>query len=794
MNSLDFRIAFRTFLKGKWYTLLNIAGLALGLAAFIFVALYVDNKSSYDHWNKNIDRIYLVGREMPTGPTAYTPGKLAAAIKSQCPEVEEVGRTNTALFQIPFFTTNGRFLIKNWVGADYSIAKILGIKPKGFNLDAKSTATTILLSKTTAAALFPGAEAIQNKTVSMMSRSAGMPMTVAGVAEDVQGNTSFSFDCIGFSPDITSGKDQSYAAQIYHTYLLLKPGADVAALSKKIDQIYKNAVQAEDGPVAQEVLSRPNAPAIYLDRLDDLHLKPHDGSHVNNQIVKGLSAMALIILLVTAVNFTNLYISQANKRAKEVGIKKVNGIGKRQIALQFLLEIFIQCLLALVIGFVIVLIGLPYFNQLLKVNLLISGINLTIITQLMGSLVFLTLLAGVYPALIMAAFKPALVLRGDQLSTAGKFSWLRNAITMLQFAFAIVFVICVVIINKQVDFMKTEDPGFKAQQVVYIDNLSLFNDAQKFDPVRERIKAINGVKSVTVASNVPGGIIPVSNDFSVQDKSIAMHTIGVDQGYFETLNIKVNEGHGFHDLAYADTAAAVINEAAAKRMGLAQTIGSTIKGCGALYKIVGVVNDVRSEGFEKAIQPTIYLAKDHCGLNRTQIMISAEQSAIPALLKTLNEQWRDINKMDGDNFNYHFLDELYGQHFAKQEQLQKVLTWFSALAIFISALGFFALAAHAIRVRMTEIAIRKVFGADTQQLMLTLSKPFFYIVLLANLIAWPAAFIIAQKWLETFAYRVQLSVTPFVIALLVSGVIVVLTVCLQIARAVRFNPAVKLKV
>ncbi|MEX8548166.1 MAG: ABC transporter permease [Mucilaginibacter sp.] len=791
MNAIDFKIAVRSFLKGKWYNFLNIAGLALGLAGFIFVTLYVDNETSYDQWNKNINRIFLVEREMPTGPSPYTPSKLAATIKSQCPEVEETGRTNTALFQIPFYTSSGKFLIKKWVGADYSIAKILGIKPKGFNLNPKSTTPTMLLSKATANVLFPAGTSVQNKTVNMMSKS-GMPMTVAGVAEDAPGNTTLQFDCLGFAGDITSGKDQSYANQIYQTYLLVRPHTDINLLSKKIDKIYKEAALADTSQVAKEALSRAGA-AIYLDPLENLHLKPHYASHVNDQIVKGLIVLALIILIITGVNFTNLYISQAYKRSKEIGIKKVNGIIKRQITLQFLLEIYIQCLIALIVAVGIVIIALPYFNQLLQVKLLVSGINFHIIVQLFLALISITLIAGIYPALVMAGFKPAEVLRGNQFFNGGKFSWLQNSITVFQFTFAIVFTIILIVINQQVTYMKTENPGFTAKQVLYIDNLALFNNPKKFEPVRNRIKAIPGVKNVTVASHVPGGIIPASYDYTFQSKAFAINTIGVDYEYFETLNIGLKEGRVFSSSFPADSANAVINEAAAKAMELNDPVGKTINGRGSSYKIMGIIKDVKANGFEENIKPTIYLLNYHFWMPKTQIMISAESNAIPTILKTLNHQWKDIDKLDGENFNYHFLDELYGQLFIKQEQLQTVLTCFSILAIFIASLGLFSSAAYSIHLRTKEVAIRKVVGAKAEQLMVTLSKPFFYRVLIANVIAWPIAIAIANQWLATFAYRVTLSINPFVIALAVSVCIVVFTVCLQTIKAVKINPADKLK-
>lgn len=341
--------------------------------------------------------------------------------------------------------------------------------------------------------------------------------------------------------------------------------------------------------------------------------------------------------------------------------------------------------------------------------------------------------------------------------------------------------------------MKTEDPGFTAKQVVYIDNLALFNNPKKFESVRNRIKAIPGVKNVTVASHVPGGIMPSAYEYIVQGKAFSINTIGVDYEYFETLNIGLKEGRVFSSSFQGDSANAVINEAALRAMGLQQPIGKNINGRGGNYRIMGVIKDVKDYGFEENIKPTIYLLNYNFWMPKTQIMISAQNNAIPAMLKTLRHQWKDINKLDGDNFNYHFLDELYGQLFVKQEQLQSVLICFSTLAIFIASLGLFSSAAHAIHLRIKEIAIRKVLGSTGEQLMILLSKPFFYMVLTANIIAWPVALIIANKWLATFAYRVHLSVNTFIIALAISICIVVFTVCLQTIRAVKIISTNQLK-
>ncbi len=792
MTSLDLKIAVRTFFKDKCYNLLNLAGLALGLAAYILVTLYVDHEKSYDQWNKNIDQVYLVERETPTGSSPYTPGKLAALIKSECPEVQEAGRTNTALFQIPFFTPKGRFVVKKWVGADYAIASILGIKPKGFKLNSNSTTPTILLSQKTATILFPGDSLLQNKSVNMMARN-GMPMPIAGVAEEPPGNTNLNFDCLGFSPDITSGKDQSYANEIYQTYLLVKPNADIDQLTAKINRLYKQAALTDTSQVARAAVSRPGETAIYLDPLKNLHLRPHYGSANGYRLVNGLMILAGVVLLVTGINFTNFYLAKANLRSKEVCIKKMNGMVKKQIAIQFLLEILLQCLLAMVAALLLVAAGLPHFNRLLQVNLLFSGINCLIIAQVCTTLGILTLIAGVYPALIMAGFNPAEVLQRNQLLKGGKYSWVRNAINVTQFACAIVFVITLLIVNQQVNYMKTQDVGFSAKQVVYIDNLALYNTPAKFKAVRNRIESLPGVQYVTVASNVPGGFTPATYEFSARQNSAALNVISVDYNYFETLSIHTQKGRMFSGNFKTDSTGVVINEAAAKAMHLKQPLGESIEGCGGRYQIIGVINDVKAYGFEQSVQPTAYLLNDHCGLSKTQIMISAKAQAIPQLLITLNRNWNSINKIDGDNFNYHFLDELYGQLFVKQEQLQTVLFWFSALAIGIASLGFFASAAYSLRLRLKETAIRKVFGAGREQLILTLSKPFFYLMMMANVVAWPAALLLAHHWLSTFAYRINISWVPFAIAMALSGFTVLVTVCFQALRAVNFNPAIKLK-
>jgi len=791
MSNISFKIAVRAFLKSKWYNFLNIAGLAFSLSGFILVMLYIDNETSYDTWNKNIEHIYLVERELPGEASPYTPRKLSEEIKAQCPEVLESGRINTFLWEIPFYSESGMFLIKKWIGADYSIAKIFNIKPKGFNLDPTSITPTVLLSKQTAGVLFPNYPNVQNRTVNILSKS-GNPMLISGIADDAPGNTNLTYDCIGFSKDISQGKDQSYANQIYQTYLLVKPGTDINLLTKKIDRIYKEGALTDTSVIARQAANLQSS-SIYLDPLKNLHLKPHFGSNVNYQIVVSLVVLAIIILILACVNFTSLYISQAHKRSKEVGIKKVNGVIPARIIVQFLTEIFIQCFISMVLALGIVSILLPFFNELLRVNLSLADINIRIIGQIGFALIILTFLAGTYPALVMARFKPISVLRGTHFSSGKGFLWIRSSLTVFQFTFAMIFIITLLVINKQVHYMQTEDRGFSAKQVVYIDNLTIYNKPQDFKLIRERIKGIPGIKNVTVATNIPGGIMPKSNEFLIEANTVELNTIGVDYEYFETLNIQFKEGRAFSPEFKNDVANAVINETAARMMNVKSPLGKTLQACNVNYKIIGIIKDVKDYGYEQAVKPTIYVMNNACTMSKTQIMFSAHSAQIPAILSLLKSQWSDINKFDGENFNYHFLDELYGKLFIKQQQLQSVLFYFSVLAILIASLGLFSSAAYSMNLRIKEIGIRKVLGATKQNLVISLNKPFIYMILIANFLAWPISLLILNKWLQTFAYRIHLSVNPFLVALIISLCLVGITVFLQAIKAALINPVKSLR-
>jgi putative ABC transport system permease protein len=342
--------------------------------------------------------------------------------------------------------------------------------------------------------------------------------------------------------------------------------------------------------------------------------------------------------------------------------------------------------------------------------------------------------------------------------------------------------------------MHTEDTGLNPGQVVVVKNMTMFNKPDVFLPLREKIEKINGVKSVTVASVVPGGLEPGSNSYTYKGKEPLLDFVDVDFDYFETLGSKLRTGRTFSRDFKGDTLnSAIINERAAAKFGLVNPVGKTIRGCKIDYRIVGVIKDIKAQGFEAAVQPTIYAMNNPCGNPRLSIMLKVDGAHMASVLSALKTQWAGINKIDGEDFRYEFLDELYGRLFIKQEQLKSVFFTASILTILIATLGLFALSKIITSNRRKEIAVRKVLGATNLQVFKLLNSSFLWLLLISNLIAWPCVYVLKKSWLDNFAYRMDISILPFATAGIISVLLAVITVTLQASRAVQANPASVLK-
>lgn len=785
MLKLNLKIALRNLWKNRGITAINIGGLSVALAAFILVALYAGYETSFDKSNRNYDHIYLVGRSTPDYPTNFTAPPMAKLISNHLPEVESVGQLKGGFFEFPVNSAKGRYYANHSVQMDYQLAKMFDVIPVG-GLQ-KPVGKEMYLPKANMQDLFPNENLNEPKQVIMGPKQNGDVRVVKGMIDRRNAHSVIDFDLLVIADEIGKGEDYGY--NNYNTYIQVKPGTDVTSLAKKIEKLYRAELAKGDANPDWKWI---NSISIFLDPLKNLHLQPRAGNNASYKILIALSVLGILILIIACINFTNLSIAQATRRAKEVGVKKVMGAYRYQLTNQFLIEILMQCTLALVLGMIIAEIVLPQFNHLFLVELNIRG-EQTLIWKLPVILLSITLIAGIYPALVLSGFKPAVVLKGN-FSTHKKSYWLRNSLLVVQFSIAVIFITGLLIINSQLKFMRTQDIGFRPEQVIAIKNMAIYSDPKVFAPFRDKVMKIKGVKSVTVANSVPDGAKLGGNSYTIDGNKALLSFLDVDFDYFETLNIKTAAGRTFSRDFKLDTVnSAILNESAVAKLDIADPLGKVIRGCGIDYQIVGVVKDFKAEGFEKLVEPTIYTIKNPCGNYKTSIMVKVEDQHMAEVLAALKSDWPVINKLDGEDFRYQFLDELYGKLFEKQEQLQSVFFAAAMLTIFIALLGLFAFAKYITNGRIKEIALRKILGATDFQILKLLNTSFFIMVLLANLISWPMAYVLTKKWLATFAYRIDVPALPFVLSAAFTILLTLITVSIQARTAVKANPVDALK-
>lgn len=786
MFKLNLKIALRNLKRNFAVSMINIGGLSIALAAFILIVLYVNYETSYDKHNPNYENIYIVGRDLKDFKTNFTPPPLAELIEQNCPEVELVGKMTPSNMEFAVISDAGRIYLKNTMVMNYNAAKIFDLQPQGGLKKPQGEFERLFyLNETSMRLLFPKKKDSLPELVMVGNKALGITSTIQGtIVPNPHSNLGFEAIAIGNYLGVSEG----FGFPNYYTYIQVKPGANIAALEAKIDRLMKAGMIKEKIDMGSLKNER-----VYLDPLSNLHLKPQAGNDTNYKVVMALFILSMLIVVIACINFTNLTIAQANKRAKEVGIKKVLGSYRQLLTLQFLIEILVQCVLSMILALILAELFIPAFNNLFEVPLSIAAGAGDLYWMLPMILVIITAIAGVYPALILSGFKPALVLKGN-FQAGLQTSWIRKGLLVVQFSIAVIFIAGILIVNRQVEYLHTEDTGFEASQVIIVKNQTMFSKPEVFEPFRERVMKINGVKSATVANVVPGGTETGSNGYTVDGREALLDFIDVDFDYFETLGIKLKSGRTFSKAFKSDTLnAAIINETAAAKYGLLNPVGKTIRGCNIDYKIVGVIKDFKSQGFEAAVQPTIYAMKNPCGNPRLSIMLKVDAAQMSAVLATLKSQWSGINKLDGEDFRYEFLDELYGRLFKKQEQLKSVFFTASMLTVFIAVLGLFAFSKITTSNRSKEIAVRKVLGASDFQVLKLLNSSFLWMLLIANLVAWPLVYILARTWLDTFAYRIEMSIIPFALAGVISVLLAVITVSLQASKAVQANPAAVLK-
>ncbi|MFT3750507.1 MAG: ABC transporter permease [Agriterribacter sp.] len=786
---------FRNYLKTAWrnitrtigYSILNVAGLAIGMAVALMIGLWVYDQYSFDKFLPGYQSVYRVQRNYNSNGDTLTfqttSLKLARALHTQIPEIEYVAESD--------WTGNHGLIAgekKLYVNGAISGPDIFKIFQYSFIEGNANNAFkdpySIVLTASLAKSLFGNTDAM-NKTVRFDNAN---DLKVTGIINDVPANATFSFNYIvpstyayAVNPQMKTDGLSSFGNNNRQIFVKLKPGAHYAQVAPKI----RNIEHTEEG--------NTNAMNSYvtLQPMERWHLY---SNYINGKdtagfltYVKMFSIIGLLVLIIACINFINLTTARSEKRAKEVAVRKAIGSQKKDLVVQFLIEAFLLTAIAFIFAIVIAWITLPAFNILTSGNIGMPFGNIYFWVIMMGSLLLTALLAGSRPAFYLSSFSPVTVLKGTM--QAGKSSLSRKVLVVMQFSCSIALIVSTVIIYQQIQYAKTRPTGFNLNRLMMT---GMHDDLDKnFTALKNEVLQKGIVSAMTTATS------PATNVWWHSDvdqwpgknpgETVEMGTIIVSEDYFKTVGMNINEGRNFSS-AY-DSTSVIFNEAAIKRMRLQNPVGQKINWQGHQLTITGVVQDALMVSPFSAADPTMFL----CNAAPQGILLyrlnpgMQTQDAITRLTAI-------FNKYDpAYPYNYSFSDEQYAQKFNLEMLIGKLAGLFAILAIFISCLGLFGLAAYVAEQRTKEIGIRKVLGASIQQLWLLLSKDFIVLVLISCLIAVPVSFYFLHNWLQNYDYRINIGAGVFVAGGLMSLIITILTVSFQAIKAAIANPVKSLR-
>ncbi len=811
-----FRIAWRNLMKNKIFSFINIFGLCAGLVCCMMISIYILHETSYDKYQKNAESIYQVGTIFVNNGedhrTPNTPAPVGAALQQDFPEVQQSVRLmglfaeDKTLMQYhekngqtkSFYETKG-FLTDSTFFRMFTYNFI-----EGDGENALNEPRTIVLSEEIAKKIF-GNEPALNKLVHISSSTNGdNDYLVTGVfrpndqPSHIDGSFFLSMNG-GNIEDYIKRNGASFATNnMFFTYIKLRKGAD----PKKLEAQFPAFIDKYAG---KELASLDFKKKQFLLPLTKIHLESGVDSDVTPSgsltYLYILGSIALFTLLIACINFMNLSTARSSKRSAEVGIRKVLGAEKSSLVRQFLGESIFMSFLAFLLAIVITITLLPAFNA-------ISGKNISISIEkngwLFGAFLLMSVLAGLlagsYPAFYLSSFKPVKVLKGKFSNSLAAIS-LRKGLVVFQFIISVVLIIAAVVIANQMQYLRSADLGFDKDRQVIIPLRSQV--AKKIGPaLKADLKKLSGIKDVGESFYNPGRFNPSDNSFykegqTMQDGKRTRLNV-VDENYLQTLNLHVVAGRLYSEAYPSDTAGGriILNETAIKEMGfknaqdaIGKKVYSTYNGETNDREVIGVVNDFHFEDLHLPITPFGFLRNDNDQYN--YMLVHAAPGNIGNLLKAIGDRWKKFNP--NEPFEYSFLDQDFQKNYESEIRLASIVNYFTIIAILISCLGLFGLATFSAEQRIKEIGVRKVLGASVTNIVTLLSKDFLKLVAISIVIASPVAWFVMNKWLQDFAYRIDISWVVFAITTFVALFIAIATISFQAIRAAIANPVKSLR-
>lgn len=801
-------IAYRNIVRNKAFSFINIFGLAVGLATCLVIMLYIFEEAGYDKFVKDPGQIYRVASKSDKAESwAAQPAPMAGLLQASFPEVNQAARLLT-------FTDIANMLLK----VEENGEKKQFFEPNGYYVDSNffqvltfpfitgnpATAlvapNTMVISQTLSAKLF-GDEKALGKVVRITTPFGDFDYKVTGVFDDAKAKSHIpaSYFLSMRNNDMwnwVKDQDRLVGNSVFYTYLKFKPNSDVPAFTKKMLALYEQRAGAE--MKAAGITNR-----LFLQPLNDIYLKssmPNEiGPNGNIRYLYILGSIAIFILIIACINFMNLSTARSEKRAREVGVRKVLGAERSSLIRQFLGESMLHACIALAIALFLVYALLPYFNNLAQTEIKIFDSPAR--TAWIAALTLFTgLLAGLYPALYLSSFRPVKVLKGKIINSFSALA-IRKGLVIFQFTISVCLILGALVIWKQLKYLNTQELGFDKHQKIIIPLAQGFlNTETNYTALKNELQKNPEVKSVTCGSSYPG--LPNLNDMLFYaDGKNSQETVDVqlsviENNYLQTMDFKILKGRPFSNDYKADSASIILNEAAVKHFGFTMdnAVGKTIRFDlsrfhGAL-NVVGVVKDFNFESLHKTIKPFGFMTNIFGNPYGYAIASVSAPTMKDALLK-IEKSWSHLNP--SVPFVYSFLDQDFQRHYDKEQRVSSLLTGFMVIAILIACLGLFGLAAFSAEQRRKEIGIRKVLGASVSQVTMLLSKEFLRLVALSVIIATPIAWWGMNRWLQDFAYKTAVSWWMFALAGLLALITALATVSFQAIKAALNNPVNSLR-
>jgi putative ABC transport system permease protein len=803
-----FKIAIRNLWKNKAFSTINIVGLSVGLAVCLLIVLYVKDELSYDKYNSQAENIYRIDADIFFNGTQFTsavcPAPLAPTLMKDYPQIVQYVRLRD--FQDIFIKKdNQNILDHNAVFADSTFFQVFSIPMiAGNRLTALNEPNSIVIDETTARKYFNSTDII-GKTLYVDNN---VTCKVTGVIKDFPTQSHFHFSFIRPIHDTYHDAQNDWLSNNYTSYVLVRPGVTQASLQKEVNATINNYLAKQLEQVlhtsANDLKKGGNHFFYHVMPLTDIHLHSNKSSEFeansNVAYVYIFSVIAIFILLIACVNFMNLSTARSANRAKEVGIRKVAGSSRSNLITQFLTESVLVSFVSLLLALCIACMLLPLFNQLAGKGMsMFTLFSSGLLPVLILVIIVVGCIAGSYPAFYLSSFQPVQVLKGS-IAKGFKSSLLRSGLVVFQFFISIALIIGTIVIYNQLNYIRSREIGYNRDQVLVINNTYwLGNQTKTF---RQEMLKISGVQSAAVAGSLPTepgyGQNGWFKDPTLDAKQVAILTgYLADQNYISTLGMRMVAGRNFSLDFPTDSSAVIINETAAKLLGFKNPLNETLyrpKGYSSdggfmakPYHIIGVVKDFNFSSMHDKVGPLIIELSENYG----KVAIRINTKNIPALISQVEKKW--ISIAPGQPFSYTFLDADFNKIYNAEQRTGKLFITFAAFAIFIACLGLFGLVTYAAEQRTKEIGVRKVLGASVSGIVAMLSKDFAKLVLIASLIAFPVAGWAMNKWLQSFAYRTNISWWIFVAAGVAAILIALITVSFQAIKAAVANPVKSLR-